>query len=145
MRLANDPLLAACHIVTPVQCIVLPVCTTEKTSQRTYELLLRRCTEKERGRRRERERESGERRNGGAKRARSLRGSVGNSGRRRVVNFRLHRRAASRLPPWSTFLFFFLLAPFLRPWNVLPHALPSYSSRAYDSASLRLNAYADCR
>lgn len=106
---------------------------------------VQRKREGEGGERRERERESGERRNGGAKRARSLRGSVGNSGRRRVVNFRLHRRAASRLPPWSTFLFFFLLAPFLRPWNVLPHALPSYSSRAYDSASLRLNAYADCR
>lgn len=28
----------------------------------------------------------------------SLRGSVGNSGGRRVVNFRLHRRAPSRLP-----------------------------------------------
>jgi len=31
----------------------------------------------------------------------SLRGSVGNSGGRRVVNFRLHRRAPSRLRPTS--------------------------------------------
>jgi len=47
------------------------------------------------------EREEGgreERGKGTWKRARSLRGSVGNSGGRRVVNFRLHRRAPSRLP-----------------------------------------------
>lgn len=42
------------------------------------------------------------------KRTRSLRGSVGNSGGRRVVNFRLHRRAPSRLPCPSSCRFFFL-------------------------------------
>lgn len=114
----------------------------------------------------------------------SLRGSVGNSGGRRVVNFRLHRRAPSRLPhptllylpsprPSSSSPFLPRIASFFLRCFVLLLDLPSsffsasstretyprspaciqtawtpsYSSRAlaYDSASLRLNAYADCR
>ena len=139
-----------------------------------YEVLLRRCRERKREKERERERgRDSKEKKGRGKRAKSLRGSVGNSARRRVVNFRLHRRAASRLP-WSTFLSFFctLFLPLWSPSRYLflflslplslsasfhgstaeEHSptqqtprLPSYSSRAYDSASLRLNAYADCR
>ena len=132
-----------------------------------YWLLYTRCcyVGVERQRERERKVETVKRGTGERKEPESLRGSVGNSARRRVVNFRLHRRAALRLP-WSTFLSFFctlflplsssfslslfLLARFvLRSRNCSPTQrtprLPSYSSRAYDSASLRLNAYADCR
>ena len=157
------------------RCIVLPGYTKTVV---VYEVLLRRCRERKREKERERERgRDSKEKKGRGKRAKSLRGSVGNSARRRVVNFRLHRRAASRLP-WSTFLSFFctLFLPLWSPSRYLflflslplslslslsasfhgstaeEHSptqqtprLPSYSSRAYDSASLRLNAYADCR